>query len=309
VKAIFESLPDYLKAIVVVAEAYRRAVLNKYRGRGQVPEELRDLVLSRIGVSIQRVASGYRYLSDALSLARRRKGALERLNAAGSFLKLKFTLLEQEKQLKVTVLDWEEQPIPVPEELVSEVAEVLKENQDVCQSEASGVGHFGHSVTPSERGSQPPHAENTESIPSGPAETTPSRNSDRMTEMTEPRVVRPTNQAARPTEDDSSLKENSGLVTDKKVEGGATISNLMPVESEREGSDQKAGKEKALTQVENVQRILEFVGGEGKPLREVLEYAVKRLGLLKPEPLLRSLLERGHLVKVKKGGETWLVKG
>jgi hypothetical protein len=207
VKAIFESLPDYLKAIVVVAEAYRRAVLNKYRGRGQVPEELRDLVLSRIGVSIQRVASGYRYLSDALSLARRRKGALERLNAAGSFLKLKFTLLEQEKQLKVTVLDWEEQPIPVPEELVSEVAEVLKENQDVCQSEASGVGHFGHSVTPSERGSQPPHAENTESIPSGPAETTPSRNSDRMTEMTEPRVVRPTNQAARPTEDDSSLKE------------------------------------------------------------------------------------------------------
>jgi hypothetical protein len=30
---------------------------------------------------------------------------------------------------------------------------------------------------------------------------------------------------------------------------------------------------------------------------------------LKPEPLLKGLLERGTIVKVKKGGETWLVKG
>jgi len=44
-------------------------------------------------------------------------------------------------------------------------------------------------------------------------------------------------------------------------------------------------------------------------LRQLLEYAVKGLGLMRPEPLLEELLERGHLVKVKKGDETWLVKG
>jgi len=41
----------------------------------------------------------------------------------------------------------------------------------------------------------------------------------------------------------------------------------------------------------------------------VREYAVKELKILKPEPLLKELLERGHLVKVKKGGETWVVRG
>ena len=35
------------------------------------------------------------------------------------------------------------------------------------------------------------------------------------------------------------------------------------------------------------------MGREGKPLKQVLEYAVKGLGLLKPEPLLHHLLERG----------------
>jgi hypothetical protein len=68
-------------------------------------------------------------------------------------------------------------------------------------------------------------------------------------------------------------------------------------------------QEKTETQAETIARILEFVGEEGKPLKQVLEYAVKELKILKPEPLLKQLLERGHLVKVKKEGEAWLVKG
>jgi hypothetical protein len=75
------------------------------------------------------------------------------------------------------------------------------------------------------------------------------------------------------------------------------------------GVDEQAKEEHSLTQAEAAARILEFIGKEGRPLRQLLEYAVKGLGLMRPEPLLEELLERGHLVKVKKGDETWLVKG
>jgi hypothetical protein len=75
------------------------------------------------------------------------------------------------------------------------------------------------------------------------------------------------------------------------------------------GVDEQAKEERSLTQAEAIAKILEYIGEEGKPLREVQEYTVKGLGLLRPEPLLKELLERGIIVKVKKGGETWLVRG
>jgi hypothetical protein len=75
------------------------------------------------------------------------------------------------------------------------------------------------------------------------------------------------------------------------------------------GVDERAKEERSLTQAEAIARILEFVGKEGKPLKQVFEYVAKELKILKPEPLLRELLERGYLAKAKRGGETWLVRG
>jgi hypothetical protein len=56
------------------------------------------------------------------------------------------------------------------------------------------------------------------------------------------------------------------------------------------GVDERAKEERSLTQAEAIARILEFVGKEGKPLKQVFEYAVKGLGLRRPEPLLKELL-------------------
>jgi hypothetical protein len=249
VKALFESLPNYAKAVIAVAEAYRRLVLEEYRGRGQVPDELRDVVLDNLKVSVEEY--GYEYLSRALDIVKKRKRALEELNNVGFSLRLKFTLMEPQKQIKATVLDWSEQPISIPERLARELAE------------CSSFRQFRHFVSSSE-GYQPPPPtrEYAESIPSGAGNGVSPRGADEMTKLT----------------------KDAGV-------------------------DEQAKEERSLTQAEAAARILEFVGREGKPLKQVLEYAVKGLGLLKPEPLLHHLLERGHLVKVKRGGETWLVKG
>ena len=124
---------------------------------------------------------------------------------------------------------------------------------------------------------QPPSTrEYPESIPSGPAETMP-------------------------------LSESLSKCQNVKDSGGDA--GTPPLNQEPSGPVKQAKEERSLTQAEIAQRILEFVGKEGKPLKQVFEYAVKGLGLRRPEPLLRELLERGHLVKVKKGGETWLVRG
>jgi hypothetical protein len=248
VKAIFESLPNYAKAVIAVAEAYRRLVLEEYRGKGQVPDELRDVVLDNLKVSVEEYS--YEYLSRALDIVKRRKRALEELNNAGFSLRLKFTLIEPQKQIKATILDWSEQPISIPERLTRELAE------------CSSFRQFRHFVSVSDGGSQPPHAENAESIPSGPGNGVSPRRADELTKLT----------------------KDAGV-------------------------DEQAKEEHSLTQAEAAARILEFIGKEGRPLKQVLEYAVKGLGLKRPEPLLEELLERGHLVKVKKGDETWLVKG
>jgi len=248
VKAIFESLPNYAKAVIAAAEAYRRLVLEEYRGKGQVPDELRDVVLDNLKVSVEEY--GYEYLSRALDIVKRRKRALEELNNAGFSLRLKFTLIEPQKQIKATILDWSEQPISIPERLTRELAE------------CSSFRQFRHFVSVSDGGSQPPHAENAESIPSGPGNGVSPRRADELTKLT----------------------KDAGV-------------------------DEQAKEEHSLTQAEAAARILEFIGKEGRPLKQVLEYAVKGLGLKRPEPLLEELLERGHLVKVKKGDETWLVKG
>jgi len=66
---------------------------------------------------------------------------------------------------------------------------------------------------------------------------------------------------------------------------------------------------KRVEQSEAVARVLEYVGREGKPLAELYAFVVKELKILKPEPLLRDLFERGLLIKVEKGGERWVVRG
>jgi hypothetical protein len=252
VKALFESLPNYAKAVIAVAEAYRRLVLEEYRGKGQVPDELRDVVLDNLKVSVEEY--GYEYLSRALDIVKRRKRALEELNNAGFSLRLKFTLIEPQKQIKATVLDWSEQPISIPKNLTRRLAE------------CSSFRQFRHFVSVSEERSQPPARGYAESIPSGP------------------QVEHGNKVSPRRADEMTKLTKDAGV-------------------------DERAKEERSLTQAGVIARILEFVGREGKPLKQVLEYAVKGLGLLKPEPLLHHLLERGFLVKVRKGGETWVVRG
>jgi len=68
-------------------------------------------------------------------------------------------------------------------------------------------------------------------------------------------------------------------------------------------------KTERVEQGEAVARVLEYVGSEGKPLTELYAFVVKELKILKPEPLLHDLFERGLLIKVEKNGERWAVKG
>jgi hypothetical protein len=57
-------------------------------------------------------------------------------------------------------------------------------------------------------------------------------------------------------------------------------------------------------------KILEYVGREGRPLYSVLAYVVRELKILRPEPLLHELLERGYLVKLRaEDGTLLLVRG
>ena len=57
-------------------------------------------------------------------------------------------------------------------------------------------------------------------------------------------------------------------------------------------------------------KILEFAGWEGKPLYSVFAYAVRELKVLKPEPLLKELLDRGLLVKLRaEDGTVLLARG
>ena len=57
-------------------------------------------------------------------------------------------------------------------------------------------------------------------------------------------------------------------------------------------------------------KILEYVGWEGRPLYSVLAYVVRELKILRPEPLLHELLERGYLVKLRaEDGALLLARG
>jgi len=62
-------------------------------------------------------------------------------------------------------------------------------------------------------------------------------------------------------------------------------------------------------QREVLRKVLEFVGRAGRPWRDLLEYVVKDLSVARPEPLLKHMLERGMLVKVKRGDEEWVLRG
>jgi len=182
-KAFFETLPDYLKAVVATAEAYRRAVLEEWRGRGQVPDELRSLVLDALKVSVQEY--GYNYLSQALDRIKRWKGAAKYFHQLQEYFGLKLTLLEGPKpQLQLHVLRWEEAPIELPERLVGELKTVLEKG-------FLGFSVFSVSRPPVEKGVPPSRSENAESIPSGAGGTsalheTARNRENRETEKQEP---------------------------------------------------------------------------------------------------------------------------
>jgi DNA-binding transcriptional ArsR family regulator len=284
VRAHFESLPDYLKAVVVVAEAYRRAVLSEYRGRGQVPEELRSVVLEDLKVSVPEF--GYRYLSQALDRIKRHpKGASNRFPSIKEYFGVQFTVLEgPEPRVRATVEKWEEAPIPVSERLVREVESVLGKVFLHFSTFSSSPGGGEEEVV---NRNPPQDAEGTRGPEEGektPPADKPRRNGE--TGEMEKQEYSPSfhlGKRSNKTDRSSVLHREDSILHQEKTED--------------------------LTQAEAAARILEFIGKEGKPLKQVLEYAVKGLGLLKPEPLLHVFLERGTIVKVKKGGETWLVKG
>jgi hypothetical protein len=284
VKALFESLPDYLKAVVAVTEAYRRAVLKEFRGRGQVPEELRSVVLEDLKVSAPEF--NYRYLSQALDRIKRHpKGASNRFLSIKVHFGVQLTVLEgPEPQVRATVERWEEAPIPVPERLQREVEDVLRKIflhfSDFSVSPGVVRGEVVNRDLPQGAGGTRGAEEGEKTPPSDKL-----RRNGEAGEM--------------------EKQESSTSFQDEKRVNETDRSSVL----HRESSVLHQEKTEDLTQAEAIARILEFVGREGKPLKQVFEYAVKELKILKPEPLLRSLLERGHLVKVKKGGETWLVKG
>jgi len=70
-------------------------------------------------------------------------------------------------------------------------------------------------------------------------------------------------------------------------------------------------EEGGLLQRGNVtERILEFVGKEGKPLFELYRFVTRDLKLLNPDSLLRSLFEKGVLVKVpREDSSLWVTLG
>ncbi len=127
VRAFYESLPDYLKAVVAVAEAYRRAILEEWRGRGQVPDGLRTLVLDELKLEIN--VYGYRYLSQALDRVKRRRRAERAFPAIDEYLGLKLTLREVGplRRVELIVRKWEEAPIDVPAHLIKAVRGWLRE--------------------------------------------------------------------------------------------------------------------------------------------------------------------------------------
>lgn len=95
-------------------------------------------------------------------------------------------------------------------------------------------------------------------------------------------------------------------------EGGSGGSGLVQGghshESIRPSPNQLFRKEGAACQLgEAAAKILEYVGREGRPLYSVLAYAVRELKILRPEPLLHELLERGYLVKLRAEDGTLLL--
>ena len=78
---------------------------------------------------------------------------------------------------------------------------------------------------------------------------------------------------------------------------------FLPPPQGRSGFDRLHEDDKS-----KVVEILEFVGSEGKPLTALYEFVVKELKMLKPEPLLKHLFERGLLLKVERDGVPWVVK-
>jgi hypothetical protein len=72
----------------------------------------------------------------------------------------------------------------------------------------------------------------------------------------------------------------------------------------------EGGVDRNYSQRELAERILEFVGKEGRPYLELLKFVVRDLKLLNPDSLLRSLFERGVLVKVpREDSSLWVVSG
>jgi len=124
VRAFYESLPDYLKAAVAVGEAYRRTVLEAFRGRGQIPEQLRSVILEDLKASTEEF--GYSYFSRALDRVKRRRKALERFKQISEYFGFALTLKEGPKpQVVLTVQRWEEAPVDLPQRLASELKEFL----------------------------------------------------------------------------------------------------------------------------------------------------------------------------------------
>ena len=93
----------------------------------------------------------------------------------------------------------------------------------------------------------------------------------------------------------------------RTIDSGRGFSGGSGIDSSGDfhGDDKNEGR---VEQGEAIARILEFVGSEGKPLSELYAFVVKELEILKPEPLLKHLFERGLLLKMEKDGERWVVR-
>jgi hypothetical protein len=111
-------------------------------------------------------------------------------------------------------------------------------------------------------------------------------------------------------------KDGSGVSeTHECVEGGNSFAGMWECSPGEEGgsgrhSQCQTGNTKLGRLGEAAERVLEFAGWEGKPLYSVFAYAVRELKILRPEPLLRELLERGWLVKLRaEDGTVLLARG
>jgi len=124
-RARLAALPGYIRAVVAVSEAVRRAIFHEYAGRGQVPEHLSDITLNNMHIRLD--GFGITYLSKALEKVRSRRRAMDELSAVSEALGLRYMLVEPGGLLRLTVRRWEPCPlIEVPEQLVKEVAEQLR---------------------------------------------------------------------------------------------------------------------------------------------------------------------------------------